>query len=81
MENSRVALVSGGNRGIGQEVCRQLPERGITVIMAPATVSRAGLLRRDSRAAVVRQLTWRIPRASSGSRAPSRRSSDGWTSW
>src|ERR687891_1810694 len=33
MENSRVALVSGGNRGIGLEVCRQLPERGITVIM------------------------------------------------
>ena len=33
MENGRVALVSGGNRGIGLEVCRQLPERGITVIM------------------------------------------------
>src|ERR671919_3105030 len=33
MENSRVALVSGGNRGIGLEVCRQLPERGITVVM------------------------------------------------
>jgi NAD(P)-dependent dehydrogenase (short-subunit alcohol dehydrogenase family) len=32
-ENGRVALVSGGNRGIGLEVCRQLPERGITVIM------------------------------------------------
>ena len=32
-ENTRVALVSGGNRGIGLEVCRQLPERGITVVM------------------------------------------------
>ncbi len=32
-ENGRVALVSGGNRGIGLEVCRQLPERGITVVM------------------------------------------------
>jgi NAD(P)-dependent dehydrogenase (short-subunit alcohol dehydrogenase family) len=33
MENERVALVSGGNRGIGLEVCRQLAERGITVVM------------------------------------------------
>jgi NAD(P)-dependent dehydrogenase (short-subunit alcohol dehydrogenase family) len=33
MENGRVALVSGGNRGIGLEVCRQLGERGITVVM------------------------------------------------
>jgi NAD(P)-dependent dehydrogenase (short-subunit alcohol dehydrogenase family) len=32
-ESTRVALVSGGNRGIGLELCRQLPERGITVIM------------------------------------------------
>jgi NAD(P)-dependent dehydrogenase (short-subunit alcohol dehydrogenase family) len=33
MENRRIALVSGGNRGIGLEVCRQLGERRITVIM------------------------------------------------
>jgi NAD(P)-dependent dehydrogenase (short-subunit alcohol dehydrogenase family) len=33
MENERVARVSGGNRGIGLEVCRQLAGRGITVIM------------------------------------------------
>jgi NAD(P)-dependent dehydrogenase (short-subunit alcohol dehydrogenase family) len=33
MENGRVALVSGGNRGIGLEVCRQLAERGVTVVM------------------------------------------------
>ena len=32
MENGRVALVSGGNRGIGLEVCRQLSGRGATVI-------------------------------------------------
>ena len=33
MENGRVALVSGGNRGIGLEICRQLAERNLTVVM------------------------------------------------
>jgi NAD(P)-dependent dehydrogenase (short-subunit alcohol dehydrogenase family) len=33
MENGRVALVSGGNRGIGLEVCRRLSEQGVTVII------------------------------------------------
>ncbi len=32
-ENGRVALVSGGNRGIGLEICRQLAEMGIAVIL------------------------------------------------
>ena len=32
-ENGRVALVSGGNRGIGLEACRQLAEGGLTVIL------------------------------------------------
>ncbi len=33
MENGRVALVSGGNRGIGLEICRQHAERDIKVVM------------------------------------------------
>ena len=33
MENARVALVSGANRGIGLEVCRRLAEGGLTVIL------------------------------------------------
>jgi NAD(P)-dependent dehydrogenase (short-subunit alcohol dehydrogenase family) len=33
MENGRVALVSGGNRGIGLEVCRQLSGQGVTVVI------------------------------------------------
>jgi len=33
MENERIALVSGGNRGIGLEVCRQLAKKGYTVVM------------------------------------------------
>ncbi len=32
-ENGRVALVSGGNRGIGLEVCRRLAQEGLTVIL------------------------------------------------
>jgi (+)-neomenthol dehydrogenase len=30
---SRVAVVTGGNRGIGLEVCRQLASRGVMVIL------------------------------------------------
>ena len=33
MADNRVALVSGGNRGIGQEICRQLAEKGYTVVL------------------------------------------------
>ncbi len=32
-ENGRIALVSGGNRGIGLEICRQLADRGGAVIL------------------------------------------------
>ncbi|KAK3145710.1 hypothetical protein QOZ80_3BG0256420 [Eleusine coracana subsp. coracana] len=31
--NSRIAVVTGGNKGIGLEVCRQLARNGITVIL------------------------------------------------
>jgi NAD(P)-dependent dehydrogenase (short-subunit alcohol dehydrogenase family) len=33
MESGRIALVSGGNRGIGREIARQLAQRGITTIL------------------------------------------------
>lgn len=33
MADDRVALISGGNRGIGQEICRQLADKGYTVVL------------------------------------------------
>ena len=33
MTDNRVALVSGGNRGIGLEICRQLAGKGYTVVL------------------------------------------------
>lgn len=33
MADERVALVSGGNRGIGLEVCRRLADQGYTVVL------------------------------------------------
>src|SRR6516162_1291903 len=46
---STISLVTGGNRGIGREVCRQLAERGHTVLLtarsgsAAAAAARAGV--------------------------------------
>lgn len=38
----RVALVTGGNRGIGLEVCRQLSRRGYRVVVGARDCGRAG---------------------------------------
>ena len=33
MNESRIALVTGGNKGIGYEICRQLMHRGCHVLL------------------------------------------------
>ena len=37
---TRIALVTGGNRGIGLEICRQLAQQGLTVILAARDASK-----------------------------------------
>ena len=41
MEENRIAVVTGGNRGIGKEVCRQLASLGFTVILTACNFENA----------------------------------------
>src|SRR5437868_1900885 len=41
MNRRRVAVVTGGNRGIGLEVCRQLAELDIDIILAARDLEKA----------------------------------------
>jgi NAD(P)-dependent dehydrogenase (short-subunit alcohol dehydrogenase family) len=36
----KIALITGGNRGIGYELCKQLAERGIQILMAGRNVAK-----------------------------------------
>ena len=41
MPESRIALVTGGSRGIGVEVCRQLATRGFVVLLTARSLAKA----------------------------------------
>src|SRR6476619_3334100 len=51
MSDRRVALVTGGNRGIGLEVCRQLARRGLRVILTARARAKADAAARTLRSA------------------------------
>ena len=41
MVKNKIALVTGGNKGIGLEICRQLSQRDITVILTARSHERS----------------------------------------
>lgn len=59
-EDRPVALVTGGNRGIGQEVCRQLARQGMTVLLGSRDPARgeaaAAAMARDGITVLPRRL-------------------------
>jgi NAD(P)-dependent dehydrogenase (short-subunit alcohol dehydrogenase family) len=51
MAEQRIALVTGGNRGIGLEICRQLAGRGIKVILGSRDAAKGAAAARELAAA------------------------------
>jgi len=51
MAEQRIALVTGGNRGIGLEICRQLAGRGIKVILGSRDAAKGVAAAREMAAA------------------------------
>lgn len=48
MAEGRIAVVTGGNRGIGFEICRQLATRGLRVVLTAREEDKARQAAKDS---------------------------------
>ena len=46
----RVAVITGGNRGIGREICRQLAKQEVRVILTARAVDKGEAARRELQA-------------------------------
>jgi NAD(P)-dependent dehydrogenase (short-subunit alcohol dehydrogenase family) len=46
-ETERLAVVTGANRGLGLETCRQLAQKGITVLLTPRSADQAVIAARQ----------------------------------
>ncbi|HTG50591.1 MAG TPA: SDR family NAD(P)-dependent oxidoreductase, partial [Gemmatimonadales bacterium] len=60
MDRGLIALVTGGNRGIGLEVCRQLAERGSTVVLGSRDIERGRRAAATIADGSGRVLVWRL---------------------
>ncbi len=60
MADERIAVVTGGNKGIGKEICRQLAKKGVRVVLTARDETRGEAARaeleKDGTSVVFRQL-------------------------
>ena len=77
-------MVTGGNRGIGKEVCRQLAERGLTVLLSGRDLGKAEVAAAELAMETVLPAQLDVTDADSVSRGcamRSRRVMGGWMCW
>lgn len=60
MENKKVALITGANKGIGKEIARQLGKLGITVIIGSRDEKKGEEAEKDLRSQGINALTLKI---------------------